>query len=192
VKRGWWEYYGTFYQTAMRERFNTSTTSSSSGPDASARRCRGTTNLKVLDRKLPFARIDRVRLHADTRTSGAGEIPGGIQRISASGRLLGLRCIFQARTHARRYVYKALEWMSNMGPALHLIARLCAVEDRAKALSLSAEQRLALRQRVSARLPGETSPVSAGPAARGFAEESVWRGRALCIESVGSPDALSG
>jgi len=41
-----------------------------------------------------------------------------------------------------------------MGPALHLIARLYAVEDRAKALSLSAEQRLALRQRVSVRLLG--------------------------------------
>lgn len=39
-----------------------------------------------------------------------------------------------------------------MGPALHLIASLYAVEDRAKALSLSAEQRLALRQRLSARL----------------------------------------
>ena len=42
-----------------------------------------------------------------------------------------------------------------MGPALHLIARLYAVEERAKALSLSAEQRLALRQRVSARLLGK-------------------------------------
>jgi transposase len=39
-----------------------------------------------------------------------------------------------------------------MGPALHLIARLYAVEERARVLSLSAEQRLALRQRVSARL----------------------------------------
>ena len=39
-----------------------------------------------------------------------------------------------------------------MGPALHLIARLYAVEERAKALSLSAEQKLALRQRTSARL----------------------------------------
>lgn len=39
-----------------------------------------------------------------------------------------------------------------MGPALHLIARLYAVEDRAKRLALSAEQRRALRQRVSARL----------------------------------------
>ena len=42
-----------------------------------------------------------------------------------------------------------------MGPALHLIARLYAVEERAKALSLSAEQRLALRQRASVRLTGK-------------------------------------
>ena len=42
-----------------------------------------------------------------------------------------------------------------MGPALHLIARLYAVEDRAKTLALSAEQRRALRQRVSARLMGK-------------------------------------
>lgn len=39
-----------------------------------------------------------------------------------------------------------------MGPVLHLIARLYAVEERAKALSLSGEHRLALRQRLSARL----------------------------------------
>src|SRR5215813_12006725 len=39
-----------------------------------------------------------------------------------------------------------------MGPALHLIARLYRVEERAKALSLSADERLALRRRVSARL----------------------------------------
>ena len=58
--------------------------------------------------------------------------------------------------HARRYLFKALESdESHMGPALHLIARLYAVEKRAKALSLSAEQRLALRQRISARLLGK-------------------------------------
>ena len=37
-----------------------------------------------------------------------------------------------------------------MGPALHLIARLYAVEDRAK--GLSGEERLTLRQRLSAPL----------------------------------------
>src|SRR5690348_15731423 len=53
--------------------------------------------------------------------------------------------------HARRYVFKALESDEpHMGPALHLIARLYRVEERAKALSLSANERLALRQRVSA------------------------------------------
>jgi transposase len=55
--------------------------------------------------------------------------------------------------HARRYFFKALESDElSMGPALHLIARLYAVEERAKALSLSAAQRWELRQRVSARL----------------------------------------
>ena len=58
--------------------------------------------------------------------------------------------------HARRYFFKALESDEpHMGPALHLIARLYAVEERAKSLSLSAEERLALRRRVSARLLGK-------------------------------------
>jgi len=52
--------------------------------------------------------------------------------------------------------FKALESDEpHMGPVLHLIARLYAVEERAKALSLLAEQRSALRQRVSARLIGK-------------------------------------
>src|SRR5258708_9207402 len=51
--------------------------------------------------------------------------------------------------HARRYFFKALESdQQRMGPALHLIARLYGVEDRAK--GLTAEERLALRQRLSA------------------------------------------
>jgi hypothetical protein len=58
--------------------------------------------------------------------------------------------------HARRYLFKALESdESHMAPALHLIARLYAVEKRAKELSLSAEQRLALRKQISARLLGK-------------------------------------
>jgi hypothetical protein len=39
-----------------------------------------------------------------------------------------------------------------MGPALHLIARLKAVENRAKGLGLLGEERLALRQQLSAPL----------------------------------------
>ena len=55
--------------------------------------------------------------------------------------------------HARRYFYKALESDERgMGPALHLIARLYRVEDRAKDLGLTAEERLALRRKVSARI----------------------------------------
>ena len=51
--------------------------------------------------------------------------------------------------HARRYFFKALESdQQRMGPALHLIARLYGVEDRSK--GLTAEERLALRQRLSA------------------------------------------
>jgi transposase len=61
--------------------------------------------------------------------------------------------------HSRRYFFKALESdEQRMGPALHLIARLYAVEERAKALSLSGEERFAWRQRVSARLLGKLHP----------------------------------
>jgi transposase len=51
--------------------------------------------------------------------------------------------------HARRYFFKALDSdQQHMGPALHLIARLYSVEDRAK--GLTGQERLELRQRLSA------------------------------------------
>lgn len=51
--------------------------------------------------------------------------------------------------HARRYFFKALQSdQAHMGPALHLIARLYAVEDRAQ--GLTGEERLELRKRLSA------------------------------------------
>jgi hypothetical protein len=51
--------------------------------------------------------------------------------------------------HMRRYFFKALDSdQERMGKALHLIARLYSIEDRAK--GLSGEERLALRQRLSA------------------------------------------
>lgn len=53
--------------------------------------------------------------------------------------------------HMRRYFYKALDSdQERMGKALHLIAQLYRVEDRAK--GLTAEERLALRRRLSAPL----------------------------------------
>jgi transposase len=52
--------------------------------------------------------------------------------------------------HARRYAFKALESdEARMGPLLHLIARLYAVEQSARQLRLTPEQRLELRRRVS-------------------------------------------
>jgi transposase len=50
--------------------------------------------------------------------------------------------------HARRYFIKALDTdQPHMGPALHLIARLYAVEDRGR--GLTGQQRLELRRRLS-------------------------------------------
>jgi transposase len=134
------------------------------------------TSVKVLDRKLPFARIGRiwpyvgdahhpviVYDYTPTRgRAGPAKFLEGYQGYLQADAYSVYDAFFKPERgmtevgcwmHARRYVYKALESdEQRMGPALHLIARLYAVEDRAKALSLSAEQRLALRQRVSARL----------------------------------------
>jgi hypothetical protein len=76
--------------------------------------------------------------------------------------------------HARRYFFKALEYdQPHMGPALHLIGRLYAVEERAR--EFTPGERLALRQRLSVpvmeklrgyleKIRGEMLPKS--PAAR--------------------------
>jgi transposase len=137
------------------------------------------TSVKVLDRKLPFARIGRiwpylgdshhpviVYDYTPTRgRAGPAKFLEGYKGYLQADAYSVYDAFFKPERgmtevgcwmHARRYVYKALESdQQRMGPALHLIARLYAVEDRAKALSLSAEQRLALRQRVSARLLGK-------------------------------------
>jgi transposase len=134
------------------------------------------TSVKVLDRKLPFARTGRiwpyvgdshhpVIVYDYTPTRGragpAKFLEGYTGYLQADAYSVYDAFFKPARgltevgcwMHARRYVFKALETdEAHMGPALHLIARLYAVEDRAQALSLSAEQRLALRKRVSARL----------------------------------------
>ena len=134
------------------------------------------TSVKVLDRKLPFARTGRiwpyvgdahhpVIVYDYTPTRGragpAKFLEGYTGYLQADAYSVYDAFFKPARglievgcwMHSRRYFYKALESdRQRMGPALHLIARLYAVEERAKALSLSAEQRLALRQRTSARL----------------------------------------
>jgi len=81
--------------------------------------------------------------------------------------------------HARRYFFKALESEEpHMGPALHLIGRLYAVEERAR--EFTASQRLGLRQRLSApvieklrgyleKIRGELLPKSPGARAVRYA-----------------------
>lgn len=137
------------------------------------------TSVKVLDRKLSFARIGRiwpyvgdahhpVIVYDYTPTRSRAGPAKFLERykgyLQADAYSVYDAFFKSARgmtevgcwMHARRYFFKALESDEpHMGPALYLIARLYAVEDRAKALSLSTEQRFALRQRVSARLLGK-------------------------------------
>lgn len=130
------------------------------------------TGVKVLDSKLPFARTGRiwpylgdahhpVVVHDYTRTRGrdgpAKFLEGYKGYLQADAYSVYDAFFKPARgltevgcmMHMRRYFYKALDSdQERMGKALHLIAKLYRVEDRAK--GLSAEERLALRQRLSA------------------------------------------
>ena len=134
------------------------------------------TSVKVLDRKLAFARIGRiwpylgdahhpviVYDYTPTRSrAGPAKFLESYKGYLQADAYSVYDAFFKSARgmtevgcwmHARRYFFKALESdQPRMGPALHLIARLYAVEERAKALLLPAEQRFALRQRVSARL----------------------------------------
>jgi hypothetical protein len=130
------------------------------------------TGVKVLDPKLPFARTGRiwpylgdahhpVIVHHYTPTRGrdgpAKFLDGYKGYLQADA-----YCVYDAffkpargltevgcMMHMRRYFYKALDSdQERMGKALQLIARLYRVEDRAR--GLSAEERFALRQRLSA------------------------------------------
>jgi len=132
------------------------------------------TGVKVLDRKLPFARIGRIWPYLGdahhpvvvldyTRTrgrDGPAKFLNGYQGYLQADAYSVYDAFFKparglievgCMMHARRYFYKALEAdPQGMGKALHLIARLYTVEDRAK--GLSSQERLALRRRLSAPL----------------------------------------
>jgi transposase len=130
------------------------------------------TGVKVLDRKLPFARTGRiwpyvgdahhpVVVYDYTPTRGrdgpARFLEGYQGYLQADA-----YCVYDAffkparglievgcMMHSRRYFFKALDSdQQRMGKALHLIARLYLIEDRAK--GLTGEERLELRQRLSA------------------------------------------
>lgn len=129
------------------------------------------TPVKVLDQKLDFARTGRIWPYV-----GDGEHPVVLfdytptrQRAGPEKFLAGYEGILQADAlnvydaffkpgrglteggcwmHGRRYFIEALESdQARMGPALALIAKLYRVEDLAAAMT--AEERLALRQRYS-------------------------------------------
>jgi hypothetical protein len=130
------------------------------------------TGVKVLDRKLPFARTGRiwpyvgdahhpVVVYDYTPTRGrdgpARFLEGYQGYLQADA-----YCVYDAffkpargltevgcMMHSRRYFFKALDSdQQRMGKALHLIARLYSIEDRVK--GLKGEERLGLRQRLSA------------------------------------------
>ena len=132
------------------------------------------TGVKVLDPKLPFARTGRiwpyvgdarhpVVVYDYTATRGrdgpAKFLEGYTGYLQADAYsvydaffrpergLIEVGCWM----HARRYFFKALDSdQQRMGPALHLIARVYAVEDRAR--RRGSQERLELRQRLSAPL----------------------------------------
>lgn len=132
------------------------------------------TGVKVLDPKLNFARTGRiwpyvgdahhpVVLFDYTPTrgrSGPAKFLEGYQGYLQADAYSVYDAFFkEARglvevgcwMHARRYFFKALESDEpHMGPALHLIGRLYAVEERAR--EFTPDERLGLRQRLSTRL----------------------------------------
>jgi transposase len=134
------------------------------------------TSVKVLDRKLSFARNGRIWPYVGdkhhplivydyTATRGRAGPAKFLENyrgyLQADAYAVYDAFFKSARgmtevgcwMHARRYFFKALESDEpRMGRALHLIARLYAVGERAREMALNAEQRFALRQRVSARL----------------------------------------
>ena len=130
------------------------------------------TGVKVLDERLPFARIGRiwpyygdrdhpVILYDYTQTrarAGPEEFLKGYRGHLQADAYGGYDAFFKdpARglievgcwSHARRYYFKALASdQARMGPALLLIAQLYRVEEQAR--GWSAAERLALRQRES-------------------------------------------
>jgi transposase len=137
------------------------------------------TGVKVLDRALEFARTGRiwpyvgdvrhpviVYDYTPTRArAGPAKFLEGYQGFLQADAYSVYDAFFKPGRglievgcwmHTRRYAFKAVEAdEARMGPMLHLIGRLYAVEDRARQLLLTAEQRLALRQRVSSPLIGK-------------------------------------
>jgi hypothetical protein len=130
------------------------------------------TGVKVLDRKLPFARVGRIWPYVGdaqhpvviydytpTRArDGPAKFLEGYQGYLQADAYSVYDAFFKPARglievgcwmHARRYFVKAMESdQPRMGPALYLIVRLYSVEDRAG--GLTGAERLELRRRLSA------------------------------------------
>ena len=137
-------------------------------------KCVGTddTGVKVLDPKLPFARTGRIWPYlgdahhpvvvfdyTPTRgRDGPAKFLNGYQGYLQADAYSVYDAFFKparglievgCMMHARRYFFKALDSdREHMGKALYLIARLYAIEARAR--GLTGEERLELRKRLSA------------------------------------------
>ena len=93
--------------------------------------------------------------------------------------------------HAGRYFFRALEPdQQRMGKALHLIARLYGIEDRAK--SLTSGENIRLRERLSSPVMAKLHEYGAEDPRGSPSEESGGSGRAVCTEPVGCVVALPG
>jgi len=173
------------------------------------------TSVKVLDRTLPFARIGRiwpyvgdvhhpviVYDYTPTRSrAGPAKFLDGYKGYLRADAYSVYDAFFKPQRgmtevgcwiHARRYLFKALESdESRMAPALHLIARLYAVEKRAQGAVPTGGATVGIAPADIGAAAWQAPPVSAGTADGGSAEESIRRCGALCAESVGGADALS-
>src|SRR4051794_2168497 len=167
------------------------------GPQAAL--CTHRTDLALCRRCSPSGH--RVRLHAHARACRSGKISGRICRISAGGRLLGIRCIFQTRTRPNRgRLLDAREKVCVQGAGIGSAAHGARVApDRASVRSGGTRQSAFPIARTKARIAaahlgsadGKTAPVSTAVAAAGAPEEPFGYGSALCAESVGGANALS-
>jgi len=171
------------------------------------------TGVKVLDRKLPFARTGRiwpyvgdahhpvvVYDYTPTRgRDGPARFLEGYLRIFASRRLLRLRCIFQTRAGADRGgVHDAFAPVlfqgAGLGPATDGEG---AASDRAPVFNRGSRQG-SHRRRESRTTPaairagdGETAQISGRDPRRSSAQEPGRNSRALCAESMERAVALS-
>src|SRR5262245_264860 len=173
------------------------------------------TSVKVLDRKLPFARNGRiwpyvgdarhpvvVYDYTPTRArAGPAKFLEGYTGYLQADAYSVYDAFFKPERgmtevgcwmHARRYVFKAAETDEpRMGPTLHLIALICGGGSGQGALAVpGAEARLAAAGFDSDYR--QAGKVLARTAAGSLAQEPVRRGRALRAESMEGVDSLSG